>query len=159
MTESLTDFAVAAWREEGVWRVDRLPDTAGENLDQLVGALRAQPADAGTLGLVSIAEEFFIALRVYGKDVKYLLSDVLAATEFPVASEILLRLDLPMPDEDDESQPAGDLDLFTDLGVGAMEMRVICDDVEIFPDEQLAELTVRLGFGEQFVELLDSMVS
>jgi len=42
-----------------------------------------------------------------------------------------------------------------DLGVNQMEIATLCDDAELFPDEQLEALASRLGFGEQFTELLE----
>jgi hypothetical protein len=36
-----------------------------------------------------------------------------------------------------------------------MELAVLCDDAELFPDEQLEAIAGRLGFGEQFAELLE----
>jgi putative tRNA adenosine deaminase-associated protein len=156
---AITDFAIAAWREDGQWRVDTLPANVSDDLDQLVLNLNAQPSDSGVLGFLCIAEEFFIAARVHGNSVRYLLSDVLAATEFPIASDVLQRLDLPLPEEDDESQPAGELSMFSDLGLESMEVAVICDDLELFPDEQLEDIASRLGFGEQFNALVESLVS
>lgn len=154
---ALTDFAVAVWREDGRWQAGALPDTVVADLDQFVRSLKAQPTEGDVIGLACVAEEFFIAARVHGTKSNFILSDVLAATEFPIASEILQRLDLPFPDEEDESQPAGDLNIFADLGVDSMELAVICDDLELFPDEQLEDLAGRLGFGEQFNDVLDSI--
>lgn len=154
---AITDFAIAAWREDGRWQVETLADNLVDNLDQLVAALRAQPSDSGVVAFLCVAEEFFISVRVHGSQVHYLLSDVLAATEFPIASEVLQRLDLPLPDEEDESQPAGDLAIFSDLGLESMEVAVICDDLELFPDEQIEDIAGRLGFGEQLDDLLDSL--
>lgn len=154
---ALTDFAVAVWREDGRWRVDALPESVINDLDQFTRSLKGQPSEADVIGLACVAEEFFIATRIHGTQSRYLLSDVLAATEFPIASEILQQLDLPFPEEDDDSQPAGDLHIFSDLGVDSMELAVICDDLELFPDEQLEDLAGRLGFGEQFNEVLDSI--
>ena len=31
----------------------------------------------------------------------------------------------------------------------------LCDDEELFPDEQLEAIASRLGFGDQFAELLE----
>jgi hypothetical protein len=36
-----------------------------------------------------------------------------------------------------------------------MEMAALCDDAELFPDEQLEAIASRLGFGDQFAELLE----
>jgi hypothetical protein len=36
-----------------------------------------------------------------------------------------------------------------------MELSALCDDAELFPDEQLEAIASRLGFAEQFAELLE----
>jgi hypothetical protein len=36
-----------------------------------------------------------------------------------------------------------------------MEMAALCDDAELFPDEQLEAIASRLGFGDQFAEILE----
>ena len=46
--------------------------------------------------------------------------------------------------------PAGDLDLLGDLGMHAMDMGLLLDDVDLYPDEMLSDVARRLGFGEQF---------
>ncbi len=48
--------------------------------------------------------------------------------------------------------PAGDLDLLGDLGMHAMDMAVMLDDVDLYPDEMLSDVARRLGFGPQFDE-------
>ena len=109
MDDAAVDFAVAAWREDGLWQVELLPPRTGENLEGLVNALRAQPGEGGVLGLVSVAEEFFLLVRVLGEEVRLLLSDVYAAEEWPLGLDALERLGIPSPedDESDDPQPAG----------------------------------------------------
>jgi putative tRNA adenosine deaminase-associated protein len=63
--------------------------------------------------------------------------------------------DLPIPEEDEEPGPVGHLAILADLGLSEMEMTALCDDEELFPDEQLEAIAARLGFGEEFAELLD----
>ena len=36
-----------------------------------------------------------------------------------------------------------------------MELLALCDDSELFPDEQLEAIAKRLGFGNEFAELLE----
>ena len=36
-----------------------------------------------------------------------------------------------------------------------MELSTICDDADLFPDEQIDAVASRLGFGEQLTELLE----
>ncbi len=43
--------------------------------------------------------------------------------------------------------PAGDLDILGDLGLHAMDMGVLLDDDELYPDEVLSDVARRLGFG------------
>jgi len=84
-----------------------------------------------------------------------LLSDVTCAIDYEVAAEFLELCDLDTPEDDDEPLPVGHLDILADLGVNQMEIATLCDDAELFPDEQLEALASRLGFGEQFTELLE----
>jgi hypothetical protein len=39
--------------------------------------------------------------------------------------------------------------------MNGMELSALCDDEELFPDEQLEAIANRLGFGDQFAELLE----
>ena len=155
-----TDFAVAAYREDGQWVVATLPPSAADGLEPLVHALRQQPAEGGTIGLVSVAEDFFVAVRVFGDDELILLSDVTAAQEWPLAREVLDRLELPMPegDELDTVQPAGDIAAFADLGLPPMELAMICEDPDLYPDEMLSSIASRLGFGAEFEQTLDQVL-
>jgi putative tRNA adenosine deaminase-associated protein len=154
------DFAVAAYREDGDWTVSSLPPRAATELDVLVHALGQLPSDVGTIGMVSVDEDFFVLARVSAGHVRLLLSDVGAATESPLAMSVIDRLDLPPPDDDDDQiQPAGDLSILADLGVSAMELGAMCDDPELYPDELLGDIAERLGFGHDFDELVDSVLA
>jgi putative tRNA adenosine deaminase-associated protein len=157
--DAAVDFAVAAWREDGLWQVELLPPRTGETLEGLVNALRAQPGEGGVLGLVSVAEEFFLLVRVLGEEVRLLLSDVYAAEEWPIGLDALERLGIPSPedDESDEPQPAGDLRIVDDFGVGPVDLELLLDDDEMWPDEQLATIAARIGFGEHFDAALEQL--
>lgn len=151
------DFAVAAYREDGDWTLSSLPPRAATELDVLIHALAQLPSEVGTLGMVSVDEDFFLLARVSGRHVRLLLSDVGAATESPLARAVLQRLELPLPDDDDDQiQPAGDLGIVADLGVSATQLGALCDDTDLYPDELLADIAQRLGFGSQFDEMLDA---
>lgn len=152
---SVADFAVAAYREEGLWQVSPLPPRAAHHLDSLVAALRQLPAEAGALGLVSVADDFFVALRVRGRDVRLVLSDATAADEWPIAQEVLDAIDDDESSDIDEEGPAGDFGLAADLGLPPFELSAICDDLDAYPDEMLGRVAARLGFGAQFDAALD----
>ena len=150
------DFAFAAAREDGAWQVSPLPPRAATELTVLLHALGQLPSDSGTLGMVSVDEDFFLLIRVSGAHVRLLLSDVGAATESPLARAVVDYLQLPHPDDDDDQiQPAGDLSLVADLGLPAMELGALCDDLDLYPDEVLSDIARRIGFGREFDEALD----
>ena len=149
------DFALAVYREEGRWVVESMPPRVAADLETLVATIRQRPGDAGAIGLVSVDEDFFVAVRVLGHDVRLLLSDVTAATEWPLARQGLDELGLPLPEDDDQVQPAGELDLFADLGAAAMDVAAICDDIDLYPEEMLAEVAERLGVEREFAQAVE----
>lgn len=144
------DFALAAYREEGVWQLDELAHDQVADVEMLAAALRRFPGDGGAVGLVAVDEDFFVIVRVTGPLTRVLLSDITAADEWEVARSVVRFLGLPMPEDDDEQLPAGDLDLLADLGMPAMDMGVLLDDFDLFPDEMLSDVARRLGFGPLF---------
>jgi putative tRNA adenosine deaminase-associated protein len=145
------DFALAAYREEGVWQVQELAHDVLTDVETLAHALRRFPGDHGAVGMVAIDEDFFLIARVAGAQTRVLLSDVTAAAaEWELAISAVEFLGLPPAEDDDEQVPAGDLDLLADLGMSAMDMGVLLDDLELYPDETLSEVARRLGFGAQF---------
>jgi len=144
------DFALAAYREEGVWQVQELAHDVLVDLDTLAHALRRFPGDGGAVGMVAVDEDFFIVVRVAGASTRVLLSDITAADEWELARSVVDFLALPDVEEEDDQVPAGDLDLLGDLGMHAMDLAVLIDDFELYPDEMLSEVARRLGFGSLF---------
>ncbi|CAI9401540.1 tRNA adenosine deaminase-associated protein [Nocardioides sp. T2.26MG-1] len=144
------DFALAAYREDGVWTVQELAHDVIEEIDTLAAALRRFPGDGGAVGLVGVDEDFFVIVRVAGPTTRVLLSDITAADEWELASSAVEFLGLPMPEDEDDQVPAGDLDLLGDLGMHAMDMGVLLDDFDLYPDEMLSDVARRLGFGKLF---------
>jgi putative tRNA adenosine deaminase-associated protein len=148
------DFVLVAYREEGLWQLQELEAEKAADLDGFAVELRRYPGDGGALGLVSIDEDFFLLVRVLGAEVRLLLSDVTAATDWPLAASVVEHLDLPLPDDEEEQEPAGDLGIVTDLGMGAMDMGALLDDYELYPDEMLGDIASRLGFGRLYDEIV-----
>jgi putative tRNA adenosine deaminase-associated protein len=146
------DFAVAAYREEGEWQVVELVHDVLTDVERLSAALRRFPGDGGAIGLVAIDEDFFLIVRVAGPVVRLLLSDITAADEWELARSAVEELGLPEPLDEDEQVPAGDLDILGDLGMAAMDMAVLLDDFDLYPDEMLSDVARRAGFGPLFDE-------
>ncbi|GAA4818819.1 tRNA adenosine deaminase-associated protein [Nocardioides caeni] len=152
-TESV-DYALAAYREEGVWQVAELTPDHAVDVETLASALRRFPGDGGAVGLVAVEEDFFLVLRVAGQQTRLVLSDVTAATEWELAADVAEHLGLPVVEDDDDPEPAGDLDLLTDLGLPAAALAEILDDDELYPDEMLSDIARALGFGELFDDVV-----
>jgi putative tRNA adenosine deaminase-associated protein len=151
MAQQEIDFVVAAYREDGAWQVQSLPPHSADDMDGLIRSLRPLPSEGGTLGLVSVAEDFFLLVRVLGSQVRLMLSDGTAASEWPLASEAIAMLgDGDQADDDDDAQPVGDLEIVADLGVSGMDIAVLCDDADRYPDEILLDIAGQLGFRAQF---------
>ena len=154
MAEDDVDFAVAAYRDEGEWQVVELNPRIGEDADNLSEALARFPSDVGVLGLVSMNDDFFVILRRSGTVVRGMLSDFTAVIDWPLASGLVDLLDLADPDDPDEPQPVGDLELISDLGMPALDLGVLCDDDDLFPEDILRDVADRLGFGDKFDAVL-----
>ena len=154
VSEETQDFAIEAWHEDGRWSIASLPDP--DDLTHIIDRLKKQQTNGGAVALISIDDEFFIAIRVLGTHVKFFISDVSCAIDYEVAAEFLDLADIDQPEEDDEPLPAGDLDIFSDLGLQSMELSTLCDDADLFPDEQIEAIASRLGFGDELAELLES---
>ena len=154
VSEQTQDFAIEAWHEYGRWSIASLPDP--DDLTHIIDRLKKQQTNGGAVALITIDDEFFLAIRVLGTHVKFFISDVSCAIDYEVAAEFLELADLDQPEEEDEPLPAGDLDIFSDLGLHSMELSTLCDDADLFPDEQIEAIANRLGFSEQLTELLES---
>jgi putative tRNA adenosine deaminase-associated protein len=146
------DFALVAFLDDGVWQLQDIASPAFDTIESLSHALRQVSGDAGAVGMVAVDEDFFVLVRVAGSTTRVLLSDVTAADEWELAQSAIEVLGLPPPEDEDVEVPAGDLDLLADLGLHAIDLGALLDDVELYPDEMLSDIARRLGFGELFDE-------
>lgn len=156
------DFAVVLYREGGNWQCDLLPPAITGSLVACVAALRQQPPEGGPIALINVEDEFFLALRLApGGGLRLLLSDATAATDWELARQALARLGEPEPaaEDLDESHPAGDLNLFGDLGLPERDLRTILEDEDLYADEMLTVITRRTGMGAAYARVVDSLMS
>jgi len=152
------DVAVIVYREEDdAWEADVLPVALTEDLAGLIQALRQQPSIGGTFGLVAVGDDFFVTLRAVGGQVTVFLSDLTAALDWPLARQVLQHLEIEVPEDEDLDQvlPAGDLSIFADLGIDEMDLGMLAGNLDLFPDEALAIIARKLGFGHPLDRALD----
>lgn len=164
--EDALDFAIVVYREDECWDAELLPVALTSDLHGLIHALKQQPSESGTIGLVAVGDEFFVALRALRDRVDVFLSDIAASWDYPLAQQVLEYLDVPVPDEDELDEilqdedtvlPAGDLSIFVDLGLDEMELGILSGDIDLHPEDVLSSIAARLGFSEPFERAIDSV--
>jgi putative tRNA adenosine deaminase-associated protein len=153
-------YAVLAYREQGLWQVGSLPDAVTDDLEALVAAVRQQPGEHGAFALVDVADEFFVVVRVQQGRVRLLLSDVTASAEWDLATQVVDELGVEIPRDEalDRVVPVGDLAVFDDLGIDAMELGALLSDVDAYADEMLSAIARRLGFANAYERVVDALV-
>jgi putative tRNA adenosine deaminase-associated protein len=149
-------FAVAVFREEGQWQAEALPPAVLGDLGILLSALRSQPPEGGPFIVANIEDEFFLIARMDGARTSLLLSDLTAASDFPLAAQVLDRLGEDPPDDDelDEVWPVGDLEMFDDMGLSESDMEQLLEDDDAYVDELLDEIMQRLDLQEQYAQAI-----
>lgn len=155
---TIDGFAAAVVREDGAWKCSLLDDGLLEDLDGVITALRRVAATGAVFGLLAVDDEFFVIVRPIPGGASLLLSDATAALDYDLAADVLDLLQITAPEDedvDDEPWPEGDLSLLADLGLPEQEMQLIVGEEDLYPDEQLALIAERCGFGDQFAALVD----
>jgi putative tRNA adenosine deaminase-associated protein len=149
-TEDDIDFVVALYREDGQPVAVALAAELANDLDELINQLRRIPGDGGAVVVVSIASEFFAVIRVRGRHVQVMLSDLVAANDWPIARDVADLLGLEIPEDDEDGGPAGDLDILADSGVSEFDLEALCGDLEADSDVLVGKLVKKLKFGPVF---------
>ena len=154
-------FAIAVTREETTWKCAVLAPELVDDLDAVLTALRRVAASGPVFGMLAIDDDFFVLVRPIPGGAGLLLSDATAGLDYDIAADVLDLLHVPIPEEDDldedDAWPEGDLALLADLGVSEQEMQIIVDDADLYPDEQLAMIAQRCGFGSEFAAALETV--
>jgi len=153
------DFVLAAYREDGQPYVQSLGKDLANDLDELIVQLRRLPGDAGALGFVSLVEEVFVIARVRGQHVQMLLSDAAAASDWPIARDVVDYLgEEPLDDEEEEGEPIGDLGIVADLGLSDFDMGAILDNLDLSSIEMLIEIADKIKLNPQFRKAAEAAV-
>jgi putative tRNA adenosine deaminase-associated protein len=158
IAEAEDSVAVVVYREGGAWQSGVLPERTTIDLNNLIAVVRQQPADNGAIALVNVADEFFVALRVRGGEVRMMLSDVTAAVAWDLAKQVVdhLGIEAPVDEAATEIWPAGDISIFADLGLDEMELGALVGDLDAYADEMLLSVADRLGFAEVYDRALET---
>lgn len=154
--EDEIDLVVALYREDGTQVVQALELELANDLDSLLDALRRLPGDAGAVGMVSIDQDVFVIARVRGRVVQLMLSDSIAGQDWPIARDVMDYLGLEVPEDDEDSEPVGDLDLFADAGLPELEMEAICEESDDTL-EALEEIAEKIGFGSALSKVIAAL--
>ncbi len=149
-TDEEIDFVIATYREDGQLYVQPLTVDLANDLEELIVQLRRLPGDAGAIGFVSLVEEICIIVRVRGPHVQVLLSDGGAATDWPIARDVADYLNEEITDDEDDTEPMGDLGILADLGMSAFEMGAIMDNLDLSSDQMLIEVAEKVKINPAF---------
>ena len=137
--------------------VSSIPARGALTVDLLTSTLRQLPGEGGVFGIVGIVDECFVALHSAGESVRAVISDGAATLDWALAAEVAELLGLEYEDDQlEEFEPVGDLTLFSDFGLGADELRLLCVDEDLYPDEQVKAIAKRLGFESELASVLRS---
>ncbi len=156
--EDEIDYVLAAYREDGQLHVQALELDLANDLDALIEQLRRLPGDAGSLGFVSLVEEVFVVVRVRGQHVQALLSDSAAASDWPIAHDVLdfLGEDVDEPEDDEDGELVGDLDMLADLGLSEFELGTIVDNLDLSSDQMLGAIADRININPDFAQATEA---
>jgi len=149
-TEEDIDLVVALYREDAKPAALALRLDLANDLDELINQLHRVPGEAGVLGVVSVAGDFFVLARVRGKKIQVLLSDAIAANDWPIARDAADYLGADIPEDEDDSGPVGDLDILADVGVSELDLEALASDLDADSDEVVERLAKRLGYAAVF---------
>jgi putative tRNA adenosine deaminase-associated protein len=153
-TEDDIDLILALYREDGQPTGLELDIDLANDLDSLISHLRRIPGDAGALGMISLASEVFVLVRVRGKNVQVYLSDVVTALDWPICRDVVDFLGEELPIEDDESAPIGDGSILADAGLKEFDLETIASDYDQDAPDLLAQIAKKVQFGPAFQNLI-----
>jgi putative tRNA adenosine deaminase-associated protein len=154
VTPEDVDVSMVFYREEGRWNVAALPARGSTTMDNLLDALRRFPGEGGVMGAVAVGDEFFVLVRESGQGRRLMLSDGASTLDWSLADEAATLIGFD-DDDPEEYEPIGDVELLEDFGVNPDDIVAICQNEDLYPDEQLGAIAERLGFADQWQAALN----
>ncbi len=151
-----TSFAVRVGRDGDRWTVRLLADDAGDELPVLERALGEPDGGAWPPPFVVVVDSrlYFVLLRHGpGGMVRALISDA-TMLEWVLAAEVVERYGIGVDtdgafDDDESGWPGGDMDVLSDDGLPAEELRTIVTADDLWADEMVQRIAARLGFADE----------
>lgn len=154
-TSADIDFHVALYREEGEAQVVQLGVDLANDLEELLEQLRRFPGNAGATSVTSIGQDFFVICRVRGNHVQVFLSDAGAASDWPLAHDVVEYFDADIPGEDEDLEPVGDFDILADQGVDDFTLTTMAENLDEDPDVIAAAIIEKINFGKEFAKTVN----
>lgn len=161
--DEFVDFAVTAYQEDGCWAAVGLPPHVAESLDGFLKAVRQQGSEGPTIGLLGVGDDYFVAVRLIGRQVRVFLSNAAAAADDRIAGEVVHWCDPQAAPEPAGDAPVGDPGIFADLGLDPLELTLACARLLTERDLELTDvvggIAARIGFGDQFARAAKQCVA
>ena len=73
-----------------------------------------------------------------------------ASNDWPIARDVADYLAVDVPEDEEDSEPIGDLDLFADVGVSEIEVEALCEDLDSEPLEVVESIVEKLGYTKPY---------
>ena len=138
---TIDGFAAAVVREDGAWKCSLLAPELLDDLDGVITGLRRVATTGPVFGMLAVDDEFFVIVRPIPGGAALLLSDATAGLDYDIAADVLDLLQVRSRRTTRSTTTRGRRAiwrLLADLGVPEQEMQLIVDEVDLYPDEQLA---------------------
>lgn len=145
------DYCAVLWREEGQWNSAKVPAQQALIIDDLVTLSKQYPGEGGVFIAVGVAEEFFILLKCDAHSTVGLISDSIALLDWDIAVDTADLIELDWDENEvEEFEAIGDLDMLHNFGLRRDDMTMICENPDLYPDQQIAEVMKRIGAEAQW---------
>jgi len=168
-------FAAAVVRGADGWSAAEITLNGASDVEDVADRLRdVEPEADVSLLFIESDDSYLVILRLdEGEDLRVFGSDAAFAEESRLGALLLGEIEEAVPDLDAEtaaaeaeegdeessppdSDPVGDADLLTDLGVPSSRLLAICAHEGLLPSDMTAEVCQAIGCGDEIEELREA---